>query len=144
MSDSYRCMFLQEWNGEDFLLPDLTQITARCGIYGNKPLTCSIFPAKLHDDGLTGLAANPGSDNISGNPAYDLCPRILDEDDLADHSGKTIKNLVLYKYEMDYFKSVAEIWNKEPGDYAKYLAYLELVYKNRVLFSELEKMEEPV
>ena len=137
MPDSLKCMFLQEWNDKEFMLPDLENITARCGIYENRPLTCAVYPAKMSIDGLTGLTGDPNK--IPGtmacdNPAYNLCPRSLDERDFADHSGSTIKNLVLYKYEVEYFKAVSEIWNNNPGDFGKFFMFLEMAYKNRVLY----------
>ncbi|OGI19562.1 MAG: hypothetical protein A2287_07630 [Candidatus Melainabacteria bacterium RIFOXYA12_FULL_32_12] len=136
--DSYKCMFLQEWDGEDFLLP-VDKVISRCGIYESKPLTCSIFPSKLHDDGLIGVSGNPKNNNTTGNPAYDLCPRLLEEKDIEDFSDNAVQNLVLYKYEMDYFKSLAKVWNEYPSDFARFIAYLEAAYKNRILFNESEK-----
>lgn len=144
MTDSYKCMFLQEWDGKDFLLPNFSGITARCGIYDNKPFACAIYPAKLHEDGLTGLAGNPPGANESSNPAYNLCHRPLTDEDLADYSGNTIRNLVIYKYEMDYFRSLAEVWNKSPRDFAQFFAFLEIAYKNRILYNDSEEIKEPV
>ncbi|EKE04582.1 MAG: hypothetical protein ACD_20C00046G0003 [uncultured bacterium] len=138
--DSHKCIFLQEWDGDDFLLP-VDKVISRCGIYGIRPITCAIYPTKLHDDGLIGIAGNPDNDNASGNAAYDLCPRPLIEEDFAGCSGDDVQNLVLYKYEMNYFKSLSEVWNAEPGDFAKFIAYLEAAYKNRILFNEEEKIK---
>lgn len=137
LPDSHKCMFLQEWDGEDFAMPDFEGVKARCGIYDVRPLVCTIYPAKLHKNELIGITSDPGKRlDKPDNAAYNLCPRDLNKLDLLDNSDEIIKNLVLYKYEMNYFKFLAETWNQGNGDFGEFFTFLEAAYENRVLFEE--------
>ena len=135
--DSLKCMFLQEWNGEDFLLPDYVGVKARCGIYNNRPLACSMYPAKWDDNGLTAIAKDPGKHlPEANNPAYYLCPVDLSQSDFMDNSDEIIKDLVLFRYEMDYYKAFADYWNQQEGDFGEFFPILEKMYQNRIIFEE--------
>ena len=46
--NSSKCIFLMEWNPQKFGLNE--PITARCGIYNLRPLTCRTFPTKLNEN----------------------------------------------------------------------------------------------
>ncbi|EKE03921.1 MAG: hypothetical protein ACD_20C00128G0006 [uncultured bacterium] len=135
MPDSDKCIFLQEWNGEDFLLPDFRGVKARCGIYNSRPLACTIYPAKLHENELIGVAKDPNThlDN-SDNPAYNLCPRDLNNSDFLANSDEIMKNLVLYKHEKKYFKFLSEVWNQGSCDFTEFFPFLETAYQNRIIF----------
>ena len=134
MPNSQKCMFLQEWNGND-ILSQKDKILARCGIYGIRPLACAIFPAAFDKDALKGLTGDPNKffDELD-NPAYKLCPKEVVEDDFADYSGEIIHKIVLYNYEMDFFKKLAHKWNKNPGTLGSVFSYMKESYKNRIKF----------
>lgn len=135
--DSYKCMFLQEWNGEDFLLHDRPGIKARCGIYNIRPLICSVYPARLHENELIGVVKNPTKHlEKPDNPAYNLCPEEYDEKEFFTDSDEIIKNLVLYKYEVNYFQFLAEVWNQNTCDFGLFYNFLEESYKNRILIDQ--------
>lgn len=133
--NSLKCMFLQEWVGENPDLPDYGKVTGRCGIYNIRPLTCSTYPAKLEQTGLTSYYVDPfESSETTDNPAYKTCPRQLTKDDFDCESANTMKDLVLYKFEMDFFKMLTAKWNKNPQSSDDLMAFLEEEYQNRVKF----------
>lgn len=137
--DSERCLFLTEWNNTDIQLPYSEKVYARCGIYNSRPLTCAVFPTELHPDGMIGYTSDVNCyTEKSDNPAYNLCPRALNEKDLESATGNMIQTLVVRKYELEYFKSVAKIWNSTPGTYARFFDFLEMAYKNRILYVKPE------
>jgi len=133
--DSFKCMFLHEWNGETLGLDNVPNVISRCGIYDIRPSACAVFPSELKKNNLIGITSNPNFFfEPSENPGYKLCPKNVNEDDFADCSGNLIKTLVLQRYEMDYFRSIAVIWNEDPKPVDYFYAFLESAYKNRVLF----------
>lgn len=142
MLNSTRCMFLLEWNNEMLNLPASGKIQARCGIYGCRPLTCAIYPVKLDNSGLFGYAADPYINcDKKNNAAYNVCPRPLKDDDFTDHSGEMMKTLALRKFEMDFFKELANGWNEKPGSLKEFFEYIEKIYKNRV-YKEIGRIQE--
>lgn len=129
--NSDKCIFLQEWNGEDFALPGFRGIKARCGIYNSRPLACTIYPAKLHENELIGVVKVPNPEEL--NPAYHLCPADINGSDFSEDSNEIMKNLVLYKYEKNYFKFLAETWNQGEGDFGEFFEFLKAAYEKRIL-----------
>ena len=84
---------------------------------------------------MQGLTGDPNSFlEKSDNSAYNLCPRPIDKTDFADYSGTTIHKIVLFNYEMDYFKLIADQWNNNPENLSSFISYLKEFYKNRVIF----------
>ncbi|EKE04590.1 MAG: hypothetical protein ACD_20C00044G0002 [uncultured bacterium] len=131
-----KCMFLQEWPDENPDSPTFNKIISRCGIYNTRPLTCSTYPAKLEQDGLSAHYFDPFEDsNKDESPAYKACPRPLTKDDFETSSADIMKNLVLYKFEMDFFTMLAEKWNKNPRSSDDLMDFLKEEYNNRVKFN---------
>ena len=137
IDDSYKCLFLQEWNDEILDLKT-DKIFARCGIYSVRPLICAIYPAKLDTNELIGCIFDPSlHSKKTNNPAYTLCPRQLTKEDFTDYSGEIMKNLALYKFEVSFFISLAKHWNENPKSLKDLTDFLKKVYTNRIVFPEL-------
>jgi len=133
MQDSTQCMFLQEWNSEVLNNSEINGVMGRCGIYGCRPLICAIFPTKFDLSGHFGYSPDPTTSfEKKKNPAYNLCPRILQKDDFSDNSDITLKNLILQKFESDFFRAMSVHWNEEPKSINDLFAFIKKVYANRV------------
>lgn len=105
---------------------------ARCGIYGQRPLPCRVFPSKLNESAeLAILTDVPSCGRSSGEPAYNLCPTEWTASDLDPLD--TMQNLVVAKYEMTFFHQLAAIWNRQPRSWAIFPEFLRVVYKSRVI-----------
>ena len=129
-----KCMFLQEWTGKHLGANLSEDVIARCGIYGCRPLTCAIYPARLDKSGYIGYVLDPYVNAPKkANPAMNVCPRPLEKDDFADYSGEIIRNLALHKYEMAFFKTIAADWNERPKSLNELMVYLKRVYTNRIV-----------
>ena len=104
---------------------------ARCGIYEARPVACRCFPAKLNDTGDLAIIENI-SDRFSesDDSALSGCPRQWEPEDL-DPVG-TMENLVIARYEMQYFHKLAEYWNQTPGDWQTFPEFLHRVYSRRL------------
>lgn len=127
-----KCLFLQEWKNSD-------KVVARCGIYENRPLGCKLFPIDLHPSGLIGLSSDPNKHfEKSNTEAYQLCPREMSDEDFPDEDSSLIQDLIIRNYETDYFKSTSTLWNEDPKSTDKFLNFLKLSYKNRIVYYEGE------
>lgn len=124
---SGKCMFLEETcPTEEHPLG-----IARCGIYESRPSACSAFPTKLNDTSDLAIIYDvPQRGRQSTDPVYALCPKPWEKSDFD--SVKTLQNLIVAKYEMDFFHSLAEVWNREPGPMAAFPEFLHLVYSQRI------------
>ena len=131
VSETIKCMFLLECFANPLVLSE-DKIIARCGIYTCRPLICRTFPSKLDPTEKMGIVFNPIVENTE-NKIYNLCPRTLTNDDLDNSSDEILKSLIMRKFEVDYFKNLAEYWNKNPGTISEFLIFMEKVYKKRVL-----------
>jgi Fe-S-cluster containining protein len=112
--------------------------TAQCGIYGVRPGTCRAFPTRFHPSGLlVSLHEVPerGRPAEQGE-AYRLCPRPWEPAEVDPISAP--QDLVVLRYEMQFFAHVAEVWNQSPGLWADFPEFLRLVYANRVQGAERE------
>lgn len=133
--DTLKCMFLQEWDGETLELPALNDVIARCGIYGPRPLTCAIYPARLDESGIFGYVMDPHINcERKQTAAYNVCPRPIEEKDFDANSENITKNLALHKFEMDFFKTFAKHWNENPGYLQDFFPHMETVYTNRLIY----------
>ncbi len=129
-----KCVFLQEWN-DNLLKPPggKNSITARCGIYECRPLTCANFPVKFDLSGNFLYITNPYKDAKKiGHPGLELCPRDVKNEDFRPFADSIIKSLTLYHYEEKFFKDLSEYWNSEPKPYSEFYQFIEKVYNNRV------------
>ena len=122
-----KCRFLIECPPDD--AHPLGQ--ARCGIYGTRPSACRVFPTKLNDTGdLVVLCNVPPSPREGGHPAYDLCPREWEPDEIDPI--QSVQDLVVTKYEFAFFAEIARAWNQSPRSWEVFPEFLHLVYSNRV------------
>lgn len=104
---------------------------ARCGIYGVRPSACRVFPTKLNDTGdLVVLCNVPASPREGGHPAYDLCPREWELDEVDP--VQSVQDLVVTKYEFAFFAEIARAWNQSPRPWKMFPDFLRIVYSNRV------------
>lgn len=104
---------------------------ARCGIYHQRPATCRIFPTKLSDSGELAIIYDVPRQGRSGNEVYTLCPRPWEPEDFDPLEA--IPNLVVARYEMDFFHRVAAVWNRQPQEWAVFPEFLRLVYSRQIV-----------
>lgn len=122
-----KCMFLEEEGLKD-------KIIAKCSIYECRPLVCATFPSKFDPTEKQGIVFNVEPDNLlSSHDVYNLCPRKITRDDIENSHDEIMKNLILRKYEVDFFKNLADYWNRNPGTTVEFFRFLEKVYDNRVV-----------
>lgn len=108
---------------------------AHCQVYENRPMTCRNFPMKLNNSGDLAIlydVPKPGRDG--GHRAYDLCPEPLQPSDFDPI--QSVQELVISKYEMQFFQQVADIWNRQPGEWKMFPEFLHFVYAERIGVSE--------
>lgn len=105
---------------------------AHCGIYEDRPGACRAFPAKLNRTGeLAILYDVPPTGRRNVHPAYRLCAQAWEPADLDP--VQQVQDLVVAKYEMDFFHRLAESWNEQPGAWSTFPEFLQLVYGRRIL-----------
>lgn len=130
-----KCVFMQEIAGDDLNIETGKNFAARCGIYDFRPLACAVFPAKLTDEnGGVGLITDYSTRiEKSLELHYNLCPTAFKREDYINESEEILKNLVKYSYELYFFKSIAENWNKNPGSLEDFWNQLAGFYDKRVI-----------
>jgi hypothetical protein len=107
--------------------------TARCGIYGQRPGACRVFPTRFNATGALAVLhdvperARPESEG----DAYQLCPRPWEVSDIDPLAAP--QELILLRYEMQFFREVAAVWNRSPGQWRIFPDFLRQVYSNRVV-----------
>jgi len=115
--------------------------TARCGIYHQRPAACRAFPTKFNETGELAIIYPVPERGRGGNePAYSLCPRPWEPADL--NPIQTVQDLVVAKYEMNFFTQLAKLWNRDPRDWEVFPDFLRAVYSQRVAVEVVED-EEP-
>ena len=103
-----------------------------CGIHPSRPSACRAFPTKFNPTGeLVVLHDVPARGRAQDHPAYTLCPRPWRPDEIDPLQAP--QDLAVAKYEMDFFHSVAGLWNRVPRAFGLFPDFLRLVYGNRVL-----------
>ena len=129
-----KCHFLMEWYPNNHLQDE---IVARCGIYNSRPLICSTFTSQLDETEKCGIVYNLDSvSENSENPIYNLCPGKVMHEDIANSADQIMKALIMQKYELDYFKTLASHWNENPGTIDNFFIFLHNAYQNRVYIGE--------
>jgi Fe-S-cluster containining protein len=133
-----KCVFLSEEERTatetgSALLPVLGDHPPKawCSVHKTRPGTCRAFPLTLSPDlDFAVLNKVPANGRGDGNPAYDLCPRAwtTEELDPLDH----VADLVVARYEMQYFHSLARSWNRKPGPWSLFPEFLKIVYGTRI------------
>jgi len=128
LTGSDKCRFLTECEPD----ADHPLGQARCGIYQSRPVACRVFPTRFNDTGeLAVIEDVPQNGRAEGNPAYDLCPRPWEPADLEPID--TVQQLVITRYEMHYFRQLADVWNRSPGPWQDFPEFLHAVYSRRVI-----------
>lgn len=117
---------------------------ARCGVYHHRPAACRAFPTKLNETGELAIIYDVPQEGRSGNAVYTLCPRPWKPDDF-DPLG-TVSDLVVARFEMDFFHRVAAVWNRQPQEWTVFPEFLRTVYSRRIVPESQRRMEsdEPV
>jgi Fe-S-cluster containining protein len=132
-----RCKFLAEGPQSDEHPLGISQ----CGIYGDRPSACRVFPTKLdHAGELAVLCDVPASGRGGSHPVYRLCPKSWEPADLDPI--QQVQDLVVARYEMDFFFKLAAAWNERPGDWLLFPDFLKSVYAKRVLRQDEDRHDE--
>ena len=66
----------------------------------------------------------------NANPAYTLCPRPWQPEDVDPIQA--VQDLAVLKYELAFFWQVADLWNRSPESWRAFPQFLEIVYSKRV------------
>lgn len=108
---------------------------SHCGIYGERPSACRVFPTKFDAAGeLAILCDVPAAGKGGSHPVYRLCPQQWQPQDLDQIAQ--VQSLVIAKYEMNFFFKLARAWNARLGEWTSFPDFLQLVYAKRVLPKE--------
>ena len=138
-ANSTKCRFLIECApDQEFPLG-----RARCGIYPVRPSACRVFPTKFnatHD--LVIVCDIPQRMRQNNNPAYTLCPRPWQPEDVDPI--QSVQDLAVLKYELAFFRQVADVWNRSPGSWRAFPQFLDIVYSKRVGREDPVEDEGPV
>lgn len=125
-SGTTRCLFLKE--GSQASGP---AAKSSCGIYSSRPAACRVFPLKFAAAGdLPIIYDIPAKGREGHEKAYDLCKRQWEVSDV--NPIEAVQDLAVAKYEMEFFTQIAQVWNRNPGDWLLFPQFLEIVYENRV------------
>jgi hypothetical protein len=124
---STKCRFLIECAPDD----EFPLGRARCGIYGVRPSACRVFPTKFNATNDLAIVCDiPDRLHRGGSPAYTLCPRPWEPADVDPI--QSVQDLAVLKYELAFFRQVAELWNRSPGSWSAFPQFLNIVYSKRV------------
>lgn len=123
-----KCRFLVEGQPDD----KSPLGAARCGIYKSRPSACRVFPTRLNATAeLAVITDVPERVCGKGEPLYQLCPRPWEPADF-DHLT-SVQDLIVARYEMQFFHQVAERWNRRCGPWSLFPEFVRAVYARRVL-----------
>lgn len=122
-----RCVFLDE-SGPD---GDAPLGRGRCGVHADRPSACRCFPTKFATDGeLTVLYDVPARGRPGGHPVHALCPRPWTAEDVDPLQAPA--DLAVARFEMNFFSSIARLWNRSPRPFEVFPDFVRLVYARRV------------
>ena len=114
-----------------------------CGIYGERPSACRVFPTRFdHSGELAVIYDVPPTGRAGGHPAYQLCPRAWTPEDLDPL--QQVQDLAIAKFEMNFFFKLAAAWNAGPGEWRLFPDFLQSVYARRVIADEDDREIDPV
>lgn len=117
-----RCRFLHETLDEG----GFGCASANCAIYGNRPVSCRIFPATIDAGGNVRGRSVPEFGRPEAGDAYRLCPR---DWDAADFDADQVRrDLARVSDEMQQLHVIAERWNRELRPWTSFPAFLQLLY----------------
>jgi Fe-S-cluster containining protein len=116
---------------------------SHCGIYGERPSACRVFPTRFdHSGELAVIYDVPATGRDGGHPVYQLCPRAWKPEDLDPI--QQLQDLVVAKYEMSFFLKLAEAWNASPGEWRLFPDFLRMVYARRIITADQDRDTETV
>ena len=102
-----------------------------CGMYEGRPAACRVFPKKLDDRGeLVQLQPIPARGNDRPDDVFNLCPRPWTAADVDPIEAPA--EIVVAEHEMRFFAKVVALWNRQPGEWRAFPAFLRKVYTARV------------
>jgi|GEM_PF-618329 len=105
---------------------------SRCGIHSLRPATCRVFPTKFNATGELALIQEiPLPTRDHDEAVYDLCSRQWEPADLDP--VEPLHDLIVARYEMQYFHRLAEQWNQSPRPWAVFPDFLRMVYSQRLV-----------
>ena len=126
-----KCRFLMESHPDE----EHPLGVARCGIYNSRPAACRAFPTKLNETSELAIIYDvPQNGRGEENPVYNLCPRRWQPEDFEPL--ETVQELVLATYEMNFFRQLADAWNRSPQEFKLFPEFLRLVYSGRIQVGE--------
>ncbi len=97
---------------------------ACCGVYEHRPLACRLFPVTAVNDRLQ-IASIPEFGRASREPAYQLCSRQWNLNDINwDEKHSEFEHC---RSEMSLLHLLAERWNRDPGEWLAFPAFLNAV-----------------
>ncbi len=115
---------------------------SQCGIYGERPSACRVFPTKFDRSGeLAVIYDVPAAGRDGSHPVYRLCPRTWRPEDLDPI--QQLQDLVVARYEMNFFFKLADAWNASPGEWRLFPDFLRMVYAGRIISAEQDRDAEP-
>jgi Fe-S-cluster containining protein len=114
---------------------------SQCGIYAERPTACRVFPTRFDHSGELAVIHDIPAAGREGHPVYQLCPRAWKPEDVDPL--QQVQDLVLAKFEMNFFFKLAAAWNANPGEWRLFPDFLQLVYARRVITAEEERSAEP-
>ncbi|MFH1264305.1 MAG: YkgJ family cysteine cluster protein [Planctomycetota bacterium] len=123
-----KCLFLREGSPDE----ERPLGEARCGIHKSRPSACRAFPTKLSEAGNLAIIRDvPERGRPGDSPIYELCPRPWEPDDF--NRLEAVQDLVIAKFEMAVFHSLADLWNQSPRPWSVFPDFLRFVYSSRVM-----------
>ena len=112
-----------------------------CEAYDARPQTCRAFPNSLNDTSdLAIICQIPERARDETTELYKLCPEPWEAEDFDPVT--TIHDLVVCRYEMEFFCSLAAQWNRNPGSWELFPEFLRLVYTSRIRSAEGARNDE--
>jgi hypothetical protein len=133
-----KCQFLRESLPSD----DLPLGRGHCGVYEHRPAACRAFPTKLNENrDLAIIYDVPARGRPGTHPIYQLCPRPWEPADVDP--VQVVQDLVVAKYEMDFFRLLADTWNRNVGMWSLFPDFLRIVYASRVQSKTSSVAEQP-
>ncbi len=104
---------------------------ANCGIHEHRPSACRAFPTKFAPESdLVIIHDVPKRGGMQTDPIYGLCSRQWEVSDIDP--VQAVQDLVVARHEMNFFRKMAELWNRDPGEWQSFPDFLEMVYPQRV------------
>jgi len=122
-----RCKFLKESPAD----PDHPLGQGACGIYEARPAACRVFPTKFDvETELPVVHPVPEYGRDEQLPQYKLCSRQWKASDIDP--VRAAHDLVVARYEIRFFRQIAELWNRQVGPWSVFPEFLRNVYSQRV------------